>query len=81
MLWETQIGEEYVNCTNTSLFFDRTSGVQKVYEFNQTVTPQCGTVDNNKIMLFTTDFCCKSYPHAVAELDRGFGMVLTLFNP
>lgn len=62
LLWETSIGEEYVNCTTSSSYSDRAHGIKRVYEFNQTVTPQCGTVvENDNIMLFTTDFCCKSY--------------------
>jgi hypothetical protein len=66
-LYNTTIGEEYVNCTSNSAFEDRSHGIIKVYEFNQTVIPQCGTevqygteVDNWHIMLFTTDFCCES---------------------
>ncbi|KAK7189867.1 hypothetical protein PSPO01_04257 [Paraphaeosphaeria sporulosa] len=63
-LYNTTIGEEYVNCTETSNSKDRVHGVRHVYEFDQPVFPQCGTVDqfgphpdNYTIMLFTTDFC------------------------
>jgi hypothetical protein len=61
LLWNTYIGEEYVNCTTGNSFTDRAHGIKRVYEYNQTVTPQCGTVvgDKEDIMLFTTDFCCK----------------------
>jgi hypothetical protein len=58
-LYTTQIGEEYVNCTGISAYDDRFTDVKRVYEFNQTVTPQCGTTSGDNIMLFTTDFCCK----------------------
>lgn len=64
-LYNTTIGEEYVNCTETSNSTDRAHGIRHVYEFDQPVLPQCGTVDhfgphtdNYTIMLFTTDFCC-----------------------
>lgn len=63
LLWKSTIGEEYVNCTSSSNATDRVHGIKRVYEFNQTVTPQCGTVDQDQIMLFTTDFCCKSMIH------------------
>jgi hypothetical protein len=61
LLWNTYIGEEYVNCTTGNSFTDRAHGIKRVYEYNQTVTPQCGTVvgENEDIMLFTTDFCCR----------------------
>lgn len=59
-LYNTTIGEEYVNCTFASNSTDRAHGIKRVYEFDQRIFPQCGTVDNGVIMLFTTDFCCKS---------------------
>ncbi|KAK3214142.1 hypothetical protein GRF29_28g2126571, partial [Pseudopithomyces chartarum] len=43
-LYNTTIGEE-------------AHGIKRVYEFDQPVYPQCGTMDNNVIMLLTTDFC------------------------
>ena len=58
-LYNTTIGEEYVNCTFSSNSTDRAHGIKRVYEFDQPVYPQCGTMDNNVIMLLTTDFCCK----------------------
>lgn len=60
-LYNTDIGEEYVNCTNSSISADRATGVKRVYEYNETIYPQCGTYapDTREIMLFTTDFCCK----------------------
>ncbi|KAJ4294196.1 hypothetical protein N0V90_007886 [Kalmusia sp. IMI 367209] len=56
-LYNTTIGEEYVNCTVNSTSTDRAHGIKRVYEFDQAVYPQCGTVDHDVIMLFTTDFC------------------------
>jgi hypothetical protein len=58
-LYNTTIGEEYVNCTATSNATDRAHGIKRVYEFDQAVYPQCGTIDGDVIMLFTTDFCCE----------------------
>ncbi|KAF2684888.1 hypothetical protein K458DRAFT_267526, partial [Lentithecium fluviatile CBS 122367] len=48
-LYTTTIGEEYVNCTTSSVASDRAHGIRRVYEFNQTVTPQCGTMSEGSI--------------------------------
>lgn len=59
-LYNTTIGEEYVNCTTTASI--KPSRVKKVYEFGQHIIPQCGVVvygdsGDAHILLFTMDFC------------------------
>jgi hypothetical protein len=40
-LYNTTIGEEYVNCTTTASV--NATRVKRVYEFGQEIIPQCGT--------------------------------------
>ncbi|KAF2241750.1 hypothetical protein BU26DRAFT_571501 [Trematosphaeria pertusa] len=60
-LYNTTIGEEYVNCTEKASVMP--SQTRRVYEFGQAVVPQCATWGDSErgngtgiIFLFTTDF-------------------------
>ncbi|PGH27624.1 hypothetical protein AJ80_00637 [Polytolypa hystricis UAMH7299] len=57
-LYETYVGEEYANC---HLDHNPSSEVGKVFQYNDTVTPQCGTYEDgtvgSPIWLLTTDWC------------------------
>jgi hypothetical protein len=58
-LYETYVGEEYAPCFSRP---SNSSRLMKVYDYNETVTPQCGTRDDSleslgTIWLLTIDWC------------------------
>ncbi|ORY13286.1 hypothetical protein BCR34DRAFT_649419 [Clohesyomyces aquaticus] len=56
-LYNDTIGEEYVNCTANGFPPSNPGRVVRLYEFRHEVILQCGSMYNDTIFLFTTDFC------------------------